>query len=91
MNDVTKRAQLVFIVLLLVALIAIGQPWSFGLYKAAIVAMFAAGLLQIAVGNVPQDANPARFATLMAIFILVIAGLFGLSIWLAPILVNLGR
>ena len=87
----TQRAQLSLIILLLIALVGIGQGFSFTIYKITIVAMVAIGLLQVAVGNIPPDASPARFAKFLGIFVAIIVALFGLSIWLAPVLVDLGR
>ena len=90
-RNFTRRVQLGFIVVLLVALLAIGQPWSFQVYRVGIVVMVGVGLAQVAIGNIPQSASPGRFARLLLIFAVVIAALFGLSIYLAPILVKLGR
>jgi hypothetical protein len=80
-----------WIVMLVATLVGIGQPISFGVYQVAIVALVVLGLSQIAVGNVPPDAGPARFWRFNAAFFVAIVVLFALSIWLAPILVNLGR
>lgn len=87
----TKRIQMTWIVLLVVTLVGIGQPFSFGMYQVAILGLVVFGLSQIAVGNVLPDAGPARFWRFNAVFFAVIVVLFALSIWLAPILVNLGR
>jgi hypothetical protein len=87
----TQRVQRALVVLLLSAIVAIGQPWSFGLYQTAIVVIVVTGLTQVAVGNIPPSASRSRFAQLLLYFGLIIAAVFGLSIWLAPILVGLGR
>jgi hypothetical protein len=87
----TQRVQLALIILLLTAIIAIGQPWSFELYKLAIVVIVITGLTQVAVGNIPSNASRLRFAKLLFVFAAIIAAIFALSIWLAPILVGLGR
>lgn len=87
----TQRAQFGLIVLLVVALFGVGQPWSFRVYEFAIVAMVGLGLVQVAVGNIPSDASPSRFLRYLAIFGLVIVAVVALSIWIAPRLVELGR
>lgn len=90
-NGFTKRVQMAWIVLLVVMLVGIGQAFSFAVYQWAMVGLIFFGLSQIAVGNVPPDAKPARFWRFNAVFFVVIVILFGLSIWLAPFLVDLGR
>ncbi len=87
----TQRMQLILIIILLVALVGIGQSFSFGLYQVALLVLGMAGLSQIAVGNVPPDSSPARFFRFIAIYFGVMIALFGGSILLAPVLVNLGR
>lgn len=87
----TQRAQLGLILVLLTALLAIGQPWSFELYETAIAVLMVTGLAQIAVGNIPPAATLLRFVVLFVVYGAVIVALFVLSIWLAPILVRLGR
>lgn len=87
----TERVQLAMIILLLVAIVGIGQPWSFQVYEYAIAAAVCTGLAQVAIGNVPPSATISRFIRLLAIFLLVIVAIFALSIWLAPILVDLGK
>jgi len=90
-NLFTQRVQLTWIFILLVALIGIGQAFSFTVYQVSMVTMVAAGMGQIAIGNVPPDAPPSRFFRFLAIFVVVIVVVFALSIWLTPYLVNLGR
>ncbi len=87
----TQRIQLTWIFILIVALVGIGQAFSFAVYQVSIVTMIAAGMGQIAIGNVPPEAPPARFFRFVAIFIVVIVVVFALSIWMTPYLVNLGR
>lgn len=87
----TQRMQLILIIILLVALVGIGQSFSFRLYQVALLLLGVSGLSQIAVGNVPPDSSPARFFRFISIYFGVMIVLFGGSILLAPILVNLGR
>jgi len=87
----TQRIQLTWIFVLLLALVGIGQAFSFAIYQISIVVMIAMGMSQIAVGNVPPDAPPAKFWRFMAIFAVAIVAMFVISILLIPYLVNLGR
>ena len=87
----TQRVQLAWIFVLIVALVGIGQAFSFAIYQISIVVMIAMGMSQIAVGNVPPTAPPARFFRFLAIFAVVIVVIFVVSILLTPYLVNLGR
>ncbi len=87
----TQRVQLALVLVLLLSMFAIGQPWSFEVYKVSIVVIVLTGLAQVAVGNIPSNASPVRFAKFLIVFVLIISAIFALSIWLAPILVGLGR
>ncbi|MEN8233482.1 MAG: hypothetical protein ABFR89_00985 [Actinomycetota bacterium] len=87
----TQRIQLTWIFILIVALVGIGQSFSFGVYQLSMVTMVAAGMSQIAIGNVPPDAPSARFFRFLAIFAVVIVVVFAISIVSIPYLVNLGR
>ena len=87
----TKRIQMTWIVMLVIMLVVIGESISFTIYQWAILGLVFFGLSQIAVGNVPPDAGPARFWRFNAVFFAVIVVIFGVSMWVAPILVDLGR
>lgn len=87
----TQRVQLSWIFLLILLLIGIGQAFSFPVYQVAMVSMIVAGMSQIAIGNVPPDASPARFFKFLGIFAVVIFVIFAVSIPMIPYLVNLGR
>lgn len=87
----TQRIQITWILILIVALVGIGQSFSFGVYQISMVIMVAAGMSQIAIGNVPPTAPPAKFFRFLAIFVVVIVVVFAISIVSIPYLVNLGR
>jgi hypothetical protein len=87
----TKRVQLFWIFALGVMFVLIGQAFVFTLYKWGLIGMIIFGLTQISVSNVPPDAPPRRFWRFNAVFGAVIIVIFGVSIWLAPILTGLGR
>ncbi len=87
----TQRVQLLWIAILGLMFVGIGQPFGFRIYQIAIVVMIFVGLSQIAIGNVPPTSSRAHFFKFLAIFGLVIVAIFGFSIWVIPYLVNLGR
>jgi len=87
----TQRVQLIWIFILGLMFVGIGQRFSFRVYQIAIVIMILAGLSQIAIGNVPPTASRSHFFKFLAIFAAVIVVIFGFSIWVVPYLVQLGR
>ncbi len=80
-----------WIILLAVCLIGIGQAFSFGIYQLSLLGIIVLGLTQISVSNVPPDESPRGFWKYNAVFLAVLVVIVGVSAWLAPILVNLGR
>lgn len=80
-----------WIVVLTIALIGIGQAFSFGLYQISMVIMVVFGLSQISVSNVPPDESPRGFLRYNVKFLAILVAIVGFSAWIAPILTNLGR
>jgi hypothetical protein len=80
-----------WIVVLALCLVGIGQAFSFGVFHLAMLGMLFFGLTQISVSNVPPDSGPRGFIRYNIVFLAVLIGVVGLSIWLAPILTDLGR
>lgn len=80
-----------WIVILAVCLVGIGQAFNFTLYKWAMLGIVFFGLTQISVSNVPPDSPPSGFWKYNGVFLAVLIVIVGFSIWLAPILTNLGR
>jgi hypothetical protein len=87
----TRRTQMAWIVILAVCLVGIGQSFSFGVFQLAMLGMIFFGLTQISVSNVPPDSGLGGFVKYNAVFLAVLIAVVGLSIWLAPILTDLGR
>lgn len=87
----TRRIQMTWIVVLAVCLVGMGQAFSFGMYQLALLGIVFFGLTQISVSNVPPDESPRGFWKYNAVFMVVLIVIVGVSIWLAPILTNLGR
>lgn len=91
MTRFTRRIQMTWIIILAVCLVGIGQGISFGLYQWAMLGIVFFGLTQISVSNVPPDESPKGFWKYNAVFLAVLIVIVGVSVWLAPILTNLGR
>lgn len=91
MTRFTRRIQMSWIVILALCLVGIGQAFSFGLYQLAMLGIVFFGLTQISISNVPPDSGQRGFWKYNAVFLAVLIGVVGLSIWLAPILTGLGR
>lgn len=91
MTRFTRRIQMAWIVILAVCLVGMGQAFSFGVYQLSLLGIVFFGLTQISVSNVPPDESPRGFWKYNAVFMVVLIAIVGISIWLAPILTNLGR
>lgn len=86
-----ERAERTLIVALLAAILLISQPWDIRLYRAGLLLLVCATLLQIAVGNLPKDASTGRSLALVAAILGAVVAVFGLGILLTPFLSQLGR
>jgi hypothetical protein len=80
-----------WIVVLALCLVGIGQAFSFGVYRVAMLGIVLFGLTQISVSNVPPDSEPRGFWKYNAVFLAVLIVIVVFSAWIAPILVDLGR
>ncbi len=86
-----SRLQTVFVFLMLLSIVLIGQQWVQGIYKAGIVLLFVSVLLNMAVSNVPSHHGLARTLRLGGIFFAIVAGVFALAIVAVPYLYALGQ
>ena len=83
--------QLLLVILMLLSIIMMGQKFDFQFYKIGMILLVVTSLSQIAFGNIDPNAGFARSMRMYAIYMVITAALFGVSILLAPILVGLGR
>lgn len=67
------------------------QSWSFGLYRIGLSVIVCATLLNIAVGNLPRDASPARAALLTLAILGAVFVTFAVGVLLVPVLATLGQ
>lgn len=85
------RAQNWVMVLLVVSLLLVAQPFSIDIFGIAVYLLAIAVFLQIGVSNVTPTAGARKTITKTLIILAVIAVLFLFSIWVTPMLVEMGR
>ena len=86
-----ERLERGLILVLLLAIALIAQPFDIRLYRAGLLILVGGTLLQIAVGNLPKDASPGRSLALIGAILGAVAAVFTLGILLTPLLAQLGR
>lgn len=85
------RFQAILIGVMFVGFALIAQGASKTLYQIGLPLLVLAAFLQIAFGNIPPSANFASSMRLLALTWVIVAAVFGLGIWLAPVFIGLGR
>jgi hypothetical protein len=83
--------QGLLVILLIISFAMITQQVYETIYRAGLLLLIASTFVQIAFGNIPPEANFKQSIKLTAIAFAIIVIIFGLGIFLAPHLVNLGR
>lgn len=83
--------QGILIILLVISFAMITQQFYESIYRAGFLLLIASTFVQIAFGNLPPEANFKQSIKLTAVVFGIIVIIFGLGIFLAPHLVNLGR
>lgn len=86
-----ERAELTLLTLFGVSFLFIVQVYSQILFQVGLAILIVSTLLEVAVGNIPGDATVGKSLSLMALFLVIIAAVFGLGIVLVPYLTGLGR
>jgi type IV secretory pathway TrbD component len=85
------RAQNWVLGLLVVALLLVAQPFTIDIFGIGVYLLAIAVFLQIAVSNVAPSAGVRKTITKSLVILAIIAILFVFSIWVTPILVEMGR
>ena len=85
------RLQTVFVALMLLSIVMIGQQVSQTVYQIGLILLFASVLLNIAISNVPSHYGPGRTLRLASLFFLIVVAIFGISFAIVPTLYSLGR
>ena len=83
--------QGILVILLVISFAMITQQFNETIYRMGFLLLIASTFVQIAFGNLPPEANFKQSIKLTAVVFAIIAIVFGLGIFLAPHLVNLGR
>jgi len=86
-----RRAQNWVMAFLVISLLCVAQPFSLQLYGYGIFMLGLAVFLQIAVSNVTPTAGLRATIVKSIIIIAVIIVIFAFSIWVTPMLVEMGR
>lgn len=90
-NTIVPRAEVCLIALMCIGFVLITQTWSFVAYQIGLSGVLVATLLNIAVGNLPRQATPARALLLTLGILAIVAAVFAAGILLVPTLASLGR
>ena len=83
--------QGILVILLVVSFAMITQQFSETIYRIGFLLLIASTFVQIVFGNLPPEADFKQSLKFTAVVFGIIAIVFGLGIFLAPHLVNLGR
>ncbi len=89
-HGIVGRAELVLILVMAAGFLLIVQQWNFAAYQIGLLTVMAATVLNIAVGNLPRGAGPARALGLTLFILAIVAVVFAAGIFLVPYLARLG-
>ncbi len=85
------RMQTILIGLLLLGMVLIAQQSNRDIYKAGMLLLIGATLIQIPFGNIPPESTFGQSMKYLAIGLVILASVFGISILIVPYLLQLGR
>ena len=83
--------QGMLVILLAVSFAMITQQFSETIYRLGLLLLIASAFVQVVFGNLPPEANLKQSLKFTAFVFSIIAIVFGVGIFIAPYLVNLGR
>lgn len=87
-----EKAERTLIIIMILSIIALTlSPRILWMYQASLGLLLGATFLQIAVGNLPRDADFKRSLKYIVVILSLVAIVFGLGIVLVPALSTLGR
>jgi hypothetical protein len=86
-----ERAEQVLIAAMAIGIVMIAQRYSIALFRWGLAILVGSTFLQIAVGNLPQDASAIRSIVTSIVILMVVAAVFAIGIWLVPVLSQLGH
>lgn len=85
------RMQTILIGLLLLGMVLIAQQSNRDIYRAGMLLLIGATLIQIPFGNIPPESSFGQSMKYLAIGLAILAAVFGISILIVPYLLQLGR
>jgi hypothetical protein len=86
-----ERAEQTLIAAMALGIVLIAQRYQITLYRWGLSILVVSTFLQIAVGNLPQDASAIRSIVTSIVILAGVAAVFAIGIWLVPILSQLGH
>ena len=90
-QGIVPRLEIGLIAVMCGGFLLVAQTWDFRLYRFGLLAIMAATVLNIAVGNLPREARAGRALLLTLLILAVVAVVFGIGILLVPALARLGQ
>ena len=90
-HSFAERAGQALIAAMALGIVMIAQRYSISLYRWGLSILVVSTFLQIAVGNLPQDASATRSIVISLVILTGVAAVFVIGIWLVPILSELGH
>lgn len=85
------RMQGIVIAMMLLSFVFIIQKFSMKLYNVGLLLLIASGISQMAFGNIPSTSSFKESRVKIVVAYGIVACVFGLGIFLAPVLINMGR
>jgi len=85
------RMQTAVIMAMILSFVLIAQKMNLVLHQIGLALLIVSSLSQMAFGNIPSTATFREAKKTIVIAFVIVAGVFGLGILLAPILINIGR
>lgn len=85
------KLQLFNIYFLGISLLLLSQSFSYQLYRLGFAFLFISVPLQVAIGNISDTASRAETIKKTLLFLSIVGIVFVLSIFVTPILIELGR
>jgi hypothetical protein len=86
-----ERAEQALIAAMALGIVMIAQRYSISLFRWGLAILVVSTFLQIAVGNLPQDASAMRSIVISLVILTGVAAVFAIGVWLVPILSELGH
>lgn len=89
-SNVVARAKSILAIMLLVALLLIGQKFNVKIYTFGVVMMLCLVVIGFTFNNITEDRSPRELMIPLAVTWAIVAGIFYLSYVLAPLLAQIG-